>query len=103
MATLSSPTLQNLITSIRSFLNQRNPNNSFWTDEELTAYLNEGVRMYFVEVVQNDEGYFTTQSDLNITADAETVALPSDCFQVKALYKKVTDGYEILPYRNNVT
>lgn len=83
-------------------LNQPKEANSFWKDFELTEYLNEAVRMYFLECVQVNEGYFTTQSDLNITTDTETVALPSDCFQVKNLYKKVTNGYKILPYRNTV-
>lgn len=103
MATLSAPTLQNLLTNVRSLLNQPDSNNSFWRDTELTEWLNEGVRLYFSEVVQMNEGQFNAQTDLNITTDTETVALPSDCFQVKNLYKKVTDGYEILPYRNNVT
>jgi len=102
MATLSAPTLQQLITSVRTMLNQPKEANSFWKDFELTEYLNEAVRMYFLECVQVNEGYFTTQSDLNITTDTETVALPSDCFQVKNLYKKVTNGYKILPYRNTV-
>ena len=102
MATLSAPTLQQLITSARTMLNQPKEANSFWKDVELTEYLNEAVRMYFLECVQVNEGYFTTQSDLNITTDTETVALPTDCFQVKNLYKKVTNGYKILPYRNSV-
>lgn len=103
MATLSAPTLQNLITDTRSFLNQKDPLNSFWTDQELTSYLNEAVRMYFGEVLLNNEGYFTTTSDLNIVANTETVALPTDCFKVKNLFKKVTNGYVLLPYRNNLT
>jgi hypothetical protein len=84
-------------------LNQRNPLNSFWTDEELVEYLNEGVRLYFAEVIMNNEGYFTAQSDLDIVTDTDTIALPTDCYQVRTVYKKVTDGYVILPYRNNMT
>lgn len=103
MATLSSPTLQTLIGSVRNQLNQPNPLNSFWKDTELTDYLNEGARMYFQEVVQNNEGHFVAQTDLNITADTETVAMPSDFYRIRALYKKVSNGYELLPYRNNVT
>jgi hypothetical protein len=103
MATLSSPTLQALISSVRSLLNQPDRNNSNWTDEEITSYLNEAIRIHFQEVLNNNEGYFTAQTDLNIVTDTETVALPSDCFLVRSLYKKVTNGYEMLPYRNNVT
>lgn len=103
MATLSAPTLQQLLSSVRTMLNQPKESNSFWKDAELTEYLNEGVRLYFLECVLVNEGYFTTQTDLNITTNTETVALPSDCFQVKNLYKKVTNGYALLPYINNVT
>lgn len=103
MASITSPNLESLITNVRNFLNSPNPANSFWTDEEITSYLNEGIRRYFLEVVQHNEGYFTIQTDLDITANQETVTLPTDCFQVKGLYKKVTNAYELLPYRNNVS
>lgn len=103
MATLTSPTLQQLLTSTRTMLNQPKEANSFWKDVELTEYLNEAVRVYFTECVMADEGYFTTQSDLNIAADTETVALPSDCFQVKNLYKAVSGGYVLLNYNNSLT
>jgi hypothetical protein len=103
MATLSSPTLQQLITSTRTMLNQPKESNSFWKDVELTEYLNEAVRLYFLECVNANEGYFTTTTDLDITANTETVTLPTDCFQVKNLWKAVTGGFILLPYRNSVT
>ncbi len=104
MATLVSPSLGKLISNVRNMLNQPNPANSFWTDAELTEYLNEAVRVYFAEMTKNNEGLFTTTSDLNIVADAETIALPSDCFVVKALYKKrAPNYYDMLDYRNNLT
>lgn len=103
MATLSSPTLQNLLTEVRIQLNQQDPTNSFWRDDELGGYLNDAIRRYFVEAVMVNEGYFTTTADLNIAAATETVALPSDCFEIKSLWKKVSNGYTMLNYRNNVT
>lgn len=103
MATLSAPTLQQLLNSVRTMLNQPKESNSFWKDVELTEYLNEAVRLYFLECVQANEGYFTTTTDLNIVANTETIALPTDCFQVKNLWKKVTNGYVSLNYRNSVT
>lgn len=103
MSLLLSPTLQALITETRILLNQRDPNNSFWGDAELTNYINEGIRLYFTECVLNNEGYFTTMADLDIVTDTETVSLPVDCFQVKNVWKKVTNGYSILPYRNSLT
>ena len=103
MATLSSPTLQDLIASVRTLLNQPDPNNSFWKDDELTRYLNEAVRIYFLEIVQNLEGHFTTTASLDITSGSDTVPLPSDCFQVRTVYKKLSNGYTVLAYRNNLT
>lgn len=103
MATLSSPTLGRIITNVRNLLNQPSPDNSLWTDLEITEYLNEAIRIYFVEVSHNNEGLFTTKTLLDITANTETVALPTDCFEIKALRKTVTNGYEILSYRNDLT
>jgi hypothetical protein len=103
MATLSAPTIEDLITDVRTMLRQPNPANSSWSDEELASFLNEGVRRYFAEVVLQSEGQFTTATNLNIVSGTETVALPDDCFEVKALYRSVSGGYELLPYRNNLT
>ena len=107
MATLTAPSLGKLITNVRNMLGQPNATNSTWTDAELTEYIGEAVRMYFAEVIANGEGYFTTTTDpsnnLAIVAGTETVALPSDFFQVKALYIQRTNGWELLEYRNNVT
>lgn len=101
MATLSSPTLQSLITAVRTLLKQPDPTNSFWKDDEIRMYINEGIRQYFVEVASSNEGLFTTRTDLNIVSGTDTVALPTDCFEVKILYKKVNDGYVALDYLNN--
>lgn len=103
MATLTSPSLQQLISEVRTILNESDRNNSFWKDDEITGYLNDGIRRYFTEIVQNNEGYFTTTADLDITADSETITLPTDCFQVRQLAKKISTGYLNLAYRNNVT
>lgn len=97
---LSSSTLGSYITAVRDLLNQPNAANSFWSDAELTRYLNEGIRMYYLEVTKNDEGFWTKISDLDIVANTETVALPTDCFEVKAVYKAVNNGFMVLPYRN---
>jgi hypothetical protein len=103
MATLTSPTLQNLLTGTRRLLNQPDPQNSFWKDDELTDYLNEGVRLYFVEVLQVAEGHFNTTTNLNIVSGTEAISLPSDCFQVRTLWKAVNGGYETLSFRNTAT
>lgn len=103
MATLTSPSLGKLLTNIRNMLSQPDPANSTWSDYELTEYINEAIRMYFAEVVKHSEGYFTTSTTLDITANTETVALPADFYEVRALYILRTNGYEILPYNNNLT
>jgi len=103
MALLSTPTADDLLVNIRNMLNQPNATNSFWTDEELLSYVNEAIRRYYVEVVQHAEGQFNVVTDLDITADTETVALPSDFFELRALYRKTSQGYDMLFYRNNLT
>lgn len=104
MATLVSPTLGKILFNVRNLLGQPNPVNSNWTDAELTEYINEGVRMYFAEVIKNSEGYFMPVPVLlNVVSGAEEVALPADFFEVKALYIQRTTGWEILEYRNDIT
>lgn len=102
--TLTAQTLGTYITAVRDMLNQPNAANSFWSDAELTRYLNEAVRMYFLEVTNNGEGQWTKVTNLNISSDTETVPLPTDCYEVKAVYK-LTGGteYVVLPYRNAIS
>lgn len=103
MATLSAPTIEDMITNVRYTLNQPSSTNSFWTDAELTTYLNEGVRRCYNEIIQNGEGHFATTTTLNIVADTETIALPSDCFEVKHVWRTITNGFAHLSYRNNLS
>jgi len=103
MALLKAPTLGKLLINVRNLLGQPNPTNSTWTDFELTEYLNEGVRMYFAEVVKNSEGWFTVVTFLDYTANVETIALPVDFFECKAMYIQRNTGWEILEYRNNIS
>lgn len=103
MALLSSPTADELIVEARNMLNQPDSTNSVWSDEELLVYLNEAIRRYFSEVVQKAEGQFTTEDDLNLVAGVSAVNLPSDCFSVKVVNRKVSGGYVPLAYSNNFT
>jgi len=100
---LSSGTLGSYITAVRDLLNQPDAANSFWSDQELTRYLNEAIRLYFLEVTNNNEGFWTKTADLNLVSGTETVALPTDCYQVKAVYMQVNQGYVVLPYRNAIS
>lgn len=103
MGTLSSPTLSTIRSNVRNLLNQPNASNSFWSDAELDTYINEAIRIYAAELMKIDEGLFTAQVDRDIWANTETVALPSDFFAIRAVYKKVDTTYIMLPYRNNLT
>lgn len=102
MGVLSSPTLQTLIGEVRVQINAPDPSNSFWEDSELTGYLNDAVRRYFSEAVRANEGYFTVTTTLNITANVETVALPTDCFEIKNLWKVIENGFVSLQYINSL-
>lgn len=99
---LVSPTVQDMLQAIRNMLGQPDPNNSYWTDGELLAYINEGVRVHFAELTCVDEGHFVTSTTLNIVADTRTVALPSDFFKVKVLYRVANGTNYPLVYRNNL-
>lgn len=98
---LVAPTLGKLISSVRSKLNQPDPANSFWSDSELTEDINDAVQLYFTEVVATNEGQFLTTGTLNVVSGAATVALPSDCFSIKHLYKVVDGGFIPLVYRQS--
>lgn len=100
---LSSPTLGRLITNVRSMLNQPNAANSTWSDSQLTLWINQGVQRYFGEVVQNVEGHWTKTTTLNVVSGVETIALPSDFFEVKGIWRVTPTGRIPLPYQNNLT
>lgn len=103
MGILVSPVIDDLIVNIRTALNAPNPQNSFWTDEEITDYCNKAVTRYFVEVCQSEEGLFAAQADLDIVSGQDVVPLPTDFFKLIGVLKLVTEGYEMLNYRNNLT
>lgn len=100
---LTPATLGSYITAVRDLLNQPDSANSFWSDQELTRYLNEAIRLYFLEVTNNNEGFWTKVADLNIVNNVDTVDLPTDCYKVKAVYQQVNQGYVVLPYRNAIS
>lgn len=98
MAVLTPPTIEDLIINIRNLLRQPRQDNSTWTDEELITYVNEGIRRYFTEVVVKNEGQFLATANLDLVSGEEAVELPSDFFGLRAVYRKVTDGYQVMPY-----
>lgn len=103
MATLTQPTIEDLIGEARNLLGQPSSTNSTWSDEEIASYANEAVRRYYAEVVLHSEGQFTAESDLDLVANQDYVTLPTDFYEIKGVWKKVSGGYAPLHYRNNLT
>lgn len=102
MATLTAPTLAKLIKLVRMRLRQPNAANSNYSDSELTEYLNDAVKTYFLEVEERAEGQFDTTATLDIVANQDTVPLPADCYKVRKLSLKHTSEYVALQYRNDL-
>ena len=100
---LIAPSVASLISASRNLLGQPDSTNSFWSDAELLGYCNEAVRLYFAELSDIDEGEFVNVINLDVVSGVETISLPSDFFKIRTLYKKVSQGYVLLPYRNNLT
>lgn len=83
-------------------LNQPRPENSRFTDAELTSYANDALQQIFLTVNEAGEGQFDKKTTLNIVGGTETVALPSDCFAVKAIFKQQGTIARRLEYHQNI-
>jgi hypothetical protein len=102
MSQIVTPTLEILVRSARVLLNQPKAENSRYTDAELTKYANDAVKQVFGVVNKVSEGQFDKIVNLNIANGVETVALPTDCFAIKALYKVQNQVNRRLEYRSNI-
>lgn len=102
MATLVAPTLEKLVREARVLLRQPRAENSRFTDAELIGYANDALQQVFLTVNEAGEGQFDKTSTLNIVNATETVALPVDCFSIKALYKLQGTVWRRLEYRQNI-
>lgn len=102
MAAIVTPTLESLVRDARVLLNQPKAENSRFSDAELTKYANQAVKQVFGIVNKVSEGQFDKTTTLNIVNAVETVALPSDCFAIKALYKVQNQVNRRLEYRSNI-
>lgn len=103
MALITAPTLARLLREARIFLNQLDPSSSFWSDEELGNYANDGIAQYFQIVNDEAEGQFDTSVALDVASGVETVALPNDFFEIRALYAVQPQQNVMLRYNNNLT
>lgn len=102
MAQVIAPTLERLIREARILLNQPKAENSRFTDAELTSYANDALQQIFLTVNEISEGQFDKSTTLSITNAVETVALPVDCFAVKAIFKLQGTVWRRLEYRQNI-
>lgn len=57
---------------------------------------------YFLHINEVAEGQFDKSTTLDITNGQDTIALPSDFFTIKVLFKKMDTQYRPLTYRNNM-
>lgn len=103
MAQLSQPTLDRLIKEVRTILRQPVEDNSTWANSEITMYLGDAVKVYFLGLVEKAEGQFDKTQSLDVVANVETVALPTDCFKVKILFANQNGIFTALDYINNLT
>lgn len=92
-------------------MNQPKAENSRFSDAELTGYANDAIQQIFLDINEAGEGQFDQSTSdatnvsypgLNVTKNVETVALPSDCFAIKAVYFKQGQMNRRLEYRQNI-
>lgn len=102
LAQVITPTLEKLVKEARILLNQPQAENSRFSDAELTGYANDAVQQVFLAVNEASEGQFDKTANLSIVSGVETVALPTDCFAVKALYKIQGTVNRRLEYKNSI-
>ena len=56
---------------------------SYWADQTLVNYFNQVQSDLVQDIVQANEDFFTTHSDLNITDGCDTYAIPSGTLKVR--------------------
>lgn len=103
MAQVIAPALERLVRDARILLNQPKAENSRFSDSELTGWANDAIQQIFLDVNEVGEGQFDKTANLDILNATETVALPPDCFAVKAVFKVQNTIMRRLEYRQNIT
>ncbi len=103
MAQVIAPNLEKIIQNVRRMLNQPKAENSRFSDSDLTTWANDAIQQIFLTVNEAGEGQFDTITNpgLDVTNAVETVALPIDCFAVKAVYWTQGTINRRLEYRQN--
>jgi hypothetical protein len=101
MSQVIAPKLERIIKNVRMMLNQPKAENSRFSDAELTQWANDAIQQIFLTINEAGEGQFDAITSLNVTNAVETVALPSDCFAVKAVWWTQSNIKRRLEYRQN--
>lgn len=103
MGLLRSPSLNELLKSVRVMLRQESPDNSSWSDAALSEWINDAIRRYFLELAQENEGQFDKSVTLDLVANQETVDMPADFFMIKTLHRVIGNDRIILEYNAGVS
>lgn len=104
MAQVIAPNLEKIVKNVRMMLNQPRAENSRFADAELIQWANDAIQQIFLTVNEAGEGQFDTITNpgLNVTSGTDTVALPVDCFAVKAAWWDTGTMRRRLVYRQSV-
>lgn len=91
-------TLLNLQTRARERADMTN--SQFIGDAELNTYINMGMLELYDLLVQANEDYFTTSTNLTISAGANTAALPASFYKLRGLDYSLNGSYVNVPLFN---
>ena len=91
-------TLTQLQTKVSYYLDDSN--NIRWPLAEVTNYINQAYRFYWNKLVNASyNGILATPATLDLVAGTSTVALPSDFYKAKNIYRVLDDKSVPLDYR----
>lgn len=75
-------------------------NSQFISDAELNTYINMGMLELYDMLVQANEDYFTTSTNLTISAGSNTAALPATFYKLRGLDFSLNGSYVNVPLFN---
>lgn len=81
-----------LITDIRRKLNEPDSSDSFWTDGDLLAYLQEAKDLRELQLIGHHEGWQTQEFKYDIVAEQSSYKIPEEATLVKRVFYQ-RNGY----------
>lgn len=96
-------TLKNLRDNLR--IEIRDPDGLQFNDDALDYIINQAYVSAFYRIINVNEDYFESSASLNITANVETVALPTDFLRLKEIFyiPSSTSRIPMIRYRGGIT